>query len=314
MSELVDHVLELLEPFGDVSARRMFGGHGLFHQGVMFALEADDVLYFKVDDKTRPEFDKRELTPFEYARNGNSVTLSYRMAPEEAMNSSKRMCKWAKDAYNAAVRTSESARAEAEAEKAAAAATALETPNKALSDTAKLQTVALPNQANGAKGQNGTVNPMLAAQASPAEVAAKLAEQRRAKEAKNGDATAEPAKIVSAVKALNGSAKLGKNGELAKNSEAGKAAANKPAEPKSRKQTTKSNGKSAAKTAAKTTTKSAARATSGRKRANGNGASAKATRTASGTKGSDDGPLRKTINRRAAAILTRSMLGSSAAH
>ena len=105
MSELVDHVLELLEPMGEVTARRMFGGHGFFRKGVMFALESDDVLYFKVDDLTRPDFDRLDLTPFEYARSGDSITLSYRMAPEEAMSSSSGMCQWAEDAYQAAMRT-----------------------------------------------------------------------------------------------------------------------------------------------------------------------------------------------------------------
>ena len=288
MSELVDHVLELLEPFGDVSARRMFGGHGLFRDGVMFALEADDVLYFKVDDKTRPEFDKRELTPFEYARNGNSVTLSYRMAPEEAMNNSKVMCRWAKDAFDAAVRTNEVNRA-AEAEARAEA----ETPNKAISDTARLQAVSLPAQANG------NINPMLAAQASPAEVAAKLAEQRKAAEAAE---QAGNAKIVGAVKAVSASAKLGKDGELAANSKAGKAAVEKSqvAKPAVRKRPTKN--------------KSVSRSVSAKaSRVNGVTTKPRAERV-SGATGVSRGPLRKTINRRAAVILTRSMLGLSADH
>jgi len=306
MSELVDHVLELLEPFGDVSARRMFGGHGLFRKGVMFALEADNVLYFKVDDKTRPEFDNRELTPFEYARNGNSVTLSYRMAPEEAMNSSKRMCQWAEDAFDAAVRTNEVNRA-AEAE--ATANAEAETHNKALSDTAKLQSMSLPSQANGT---NGKVNPMLAAQASPAEVAAKLAEQRKAAEVAE---QAKNAKIVGAVKAVSPSAKLGKNGELAANSKAGEAATEKPAvkRPAARRPATQKF--SASKKRAKTQTASppTVAKSSGRSRA-ANGATSKRRAKRNGGATPTPAPLRKTINRRAAVILTRSMLGQSAAH
>ena len=44
-SEFVDFVLESLEPLGGVSARRMFGGRGIYKDGVMFALIAYDQLY-----------------------------------------------------------------------------------------------------------------------------------------------------------------------------------------------------------------------------------------------------------------------------
>jgi DNA transformation protein and related proteins len=44
-SEFVDFVLESLQPLRGVSARRMFGGHGIYKDGLMFALIADDTLY-----------------------------------------------------------------------------------------------------------------------------------------------------------------------------------------------------------------------------------------------------------------------------
>ena len=46
----VDYALELLAGVGRVEARRMFGGAGLFRDGVMFALLDDDVIYVRVDD------------------------------------------------------------------------------------------------------------------------------------------------------------------------------------------------------------------------------------------------------------------------
>ncbi len=55
--EFRDHVLDLLAPLGPVTARRMFGGFGITLDGVMFALIADDVLYLKVDDRTRPDYE-----------------------------------------------------------------------------------------------------------------------------------------------------------------------------------------------------------------------------------------------------------------
>ena len=43
-------LVELFEPVGGVTFRRMFGGLGIFRQGLMFALVADDTLYLKADE------------------------------------------------------------------------------------------------------------------------------------------------------------------------------------------------------------------------------------------------------------------------
>jgi DNA transformation protein and related proteins len=51
-----DHLEELFAPVGGVSIKRMFGGLGIFKGGLMFALVADDVLYFKADETTTPAF------------------------------------------------------------------------------------------------------------------------------------------------------------------------------------------------------------------------------------------------------------------
>jgi len=48
--EFVEYVVEQLSRWGEVSIRRMFGGAGLYREGTMFAVVADDVAYLKVDD------------------------------------------------------------------------------------------------------------------------------------------------------------------------------------------------------------------------------------------------------------------------
>lgn len=53
MSAFVAHVLELMRPWATVRARRMFGGHGLYRDALMFALEADEQLYVKVDAQSK---------------------------------------------------------------------------------------------------------------------------------------------------------------------------------------------------------------------------------------------------------------------
>jgi TfoX/Sxy family transcriptional regulator of competence genes len=53
-----DFVLEQLGRVASVTAKRMFGGVGIYSQGLFFALIAEDRLYFKVDDSTRPDFER----------------------------------------------------------------------------------------------------------------------------------------------------------------------------------------------------------------------------------------------------------------
>ena len=57
-SEYLDYVMEKLSPLGQIKSRAMFGGYGIFHEGVMFALIADDNLYFKVNESNRDDYRK----------------------------------------------------------------------------------------------------------------------------------------------------------------------------------------------------------------------------------------------------------------
>ena len=104
MSEFVLYVLELLTPLKDIRSRKMFGGYGIFRKDVMFGLVADDVLHFKADHQTIPEFEKLGLGPFLYEKNGKMIPLSYYQVPEETMDSSEELCDWAKKAHAAALR------------------------------------------------------------------------------------------------------------------------------------------------------------------------------------------------------------------
>ncbi len=103
-NDYIAYLLELLEPIGGVNAKRMFGGHGLFRDGLMFGLVADEVLYLKVDAETEPLFMKQGLPPFEFQRGDKVVAMSYRQAPEDALDSAATMGPWAQRAIDAANR------------------------------------------------------------------------------------------------------------------------------------------------------------------------------------------------------------------
>lgn len=104
-SAFIEHVLDSLRSFGPVEARAMFGGWGFYHEGLFFALVADDVLYFKTDEENRAEFDARGLAPWVYEpKDGKGMVTQYRQAPEEGFEDSQVMARWARSAYGAALR------------------------------------------------------------------------------------------------------------------------------------------------------------------------------------------------------------------
>ena len=100
----VSYVVELMQSIGPVSAKRMFGGHGIFLDGLMFGLIADSILYLKADEETENEFKTKGLEAFAYTKKGKEFKMSYYQAPEEALEDAEEMNSWAKKAYGAALR------------------------------------------------------------------------------------------------------------------------------------------------------------------------------------------------------------------
>jgi DNA transformation protein and related proteins len=105
LSELVRSLPEVFERFGRVEARRMFGGHGIYHDGRMFALVARDTLYLKSDPESAVHFDRLRLPRFEYQRKGKTMQMSYREAPAEVFDDRDEAARWARLAWEAALRS-----------------------------------------------------------------------------------------------------------------------------------------------------------------------------------------------------------------
>jgi DNA transformation protein len=99
-----EHVVDLLQSMGPVDARSMFGGYGVFLDGLMFGLIADEVLYLKVDDENLPEFEELGLRPFVYDGKDRPVRMSYSEAPPDALDDAELLSRWASGAYAAARR------------------------------------------------------------------------------------------------------------------------------------------------------------------------------------------------------------------
>ena len=102
--DFVNHVSELLAPAGHVVAKRMFGGHGIYLDGLFMAIIVDDEFCLKADDITCAAFDAESCAPFVYSKDGKDMTMNYRRAPDEAMDAPHLMLPWARRAMEAALR------------------------------------------------------------------------------------------------------------------------------------------------------------------------------------------------------------------
>ncbi len=92
-----EYVLEQLAEAGFVTAKKMFGGVGLYLNGLFFALIADDRLYFKVDDTTRSDYEAVGMGPFQ-PYDDKPYTMQYYEVPVEILEDRIELCIWAKKA------------------------------------------------------------------------------------------------------------------------------------------------------------------------------------------------------------------------
>ena len=102
--EFVEHVVETLKAFGAVAVRPMFGGWGIYRDGVFFALVAADTLYFKSDDENRAQFERASPGPFTFEKKGETIVTHYFAVPEDAFEDPQVMARWARLGYAAALR------------------------------------------------------------------------------------------------------------------------------------------------------------------------------------------------------------------
>jgi DNA transformation protein len=99
-----ERLKELFSAFGPVSIRRMFGGVGIFAEGLMFALVAYRELYFKADEETIPAFRAAGAGPFVYGVKGRRVVMSYWRVPDRLLDEPDELAQWARDALRTAQR------------------------------------------------------------------------------------------------------------------------------------------------------------------------------------------------------------------
>ena len=95
-----EFVLEQLGRVASVIGKSMFGGVGIYSQGLFFALIAEDRLYFKVDDTTRPDFERLDMEPFRPF--GEDSAMGYYEVPADVVEDSVQLAAWMKQAIHVA--------------------------------------------------------------------------------------------------------------------------------------------------------------------------------------------------------------------
>lgn len=104
-SEFCDHLMDRLAPLGAPSYKFMFGGFGIYVDGLMMGLVADDVLWLRTDEGNRPDYESRGIKPFQpMSKNGPMGVMPYYTVPDDVLDDQDAFVEWAKKAQDAAVR------------------------------------------------------------------------------------------------------------------------------------------------------------------------------------------------------------------
>ena len=88
-----EFVIEQMERVKPVTYKKMFGGVGLYCENLFFALISDDVLYFKVDDSNRGDFEALNMEPFRpYGK--ESYAMQYYEVPIDVLEDPEKLPLW----------------------------------------------------------------------------------------------------------------------------------------------------------------------------------------------------------------------------
>jgi DNA transformation protein len=93
---------ELFSPFGGVTVKRMFGGYGVYADGLCFAIESRGEVYIKADADNEPEFVSAGSRPFEYEAKGKRISVAYWLMVAAAYDDEDELKRWARLGLEAA--------------------------------------------------------------------------------------------------------------------------------------------------------------------------------------------------------------------
>ena len=96
--EFCDYIVsDLLAELPNITSKKMFGGFGLYQEGLIFAIiTSDDKVYFKVDEHNQKQFEGKGSKQFTYTfkNTGKTTTMPYWVLPEDILEDPKELPKW----------------------------------------------------------------------------------------------------------------------------------------------------------------------------------------------------------------------------
>lgn len=105
-NSFVEYVKDMLEPFGTIRVKSMFGGYGIYCNEIFFAIIAYNELYFKGDKGEVSEYYKSVGSePFMYDAGDKKVTMSYWKVPEDVLEDNELLSKWFDLSYTLALKS-----------------------------------------------------------------------------------------------------------------------------------------------------------------------------------------------------------------
>ena len=99
-----EHLRDLFAGMPRLSIRRLFGGIGLYSDGMVFALGGADQIWIKADAQTQPLFEEAGSRPFRYQGKNRTVQLPYWSLPDKALDDPDEALKWARLGLAASLR------------------------------------------------------------------------------------------------------------------------------------------------------------------------------------------------------------------
>jgi DNA transformation protein len=95
----LEYVLDQFSAWGEVTVRKMFGGAGLYRDGKVFGLVADNVAYLKVDETNKDKFLVAGSSPFKPFPNKPTI-LSYFEIPPDVLENLGELIEWADESLS----------------------------------------------------------------------------------------------------------------------------------------------------------------------------------------------------------------------
>lgn len=97
----LDYVIDQLSDFGDVQVKKMFGGAGLFREGLMFGKVGGSTFRLKVDETNQADYEEMGMKP--YYSEKKKKGMPYWEVPAEILEDKAALKKWAEKSYEIAL-------------------------------------------------------------------------------------------------------------------------------------------------------------------------------------------------------------------